>query len=443
MKKKKILAIALSAALALGSLTGCGGQKGDGSQASADDNSIEFWTFVEMHGKFYENMAEKWNAEHPDKQINLNVNVMPFDDMHNKLQIALNSGTGTPDFVDIELSKFANFTQGTPALMDLTEAAEPYTSTGNIVQSRLDIYSNNGKLYGIPTHVGATVAFYNTELLEAAGIDYTTIKTWDDFKEAGSKYYKATGKYLGTIDTSALWVPNLIMAELGSDYITQDGKVDVNNKDLQKTMEIIKDLQEANAVETMPGGQPDKEEAYGVINSGEYACVIMPIWYMSRYTNYMPELSGKIAIAPAPVLDENSEVKSVGGGGTGTAVIADKPNADLIAEFVAYAKLSDEGAAEVWNLLGFDPCNKAVWSDETITNNPDNEYIKYFKNNPFDVLKSIENGIAGIKSQSTTIYPSINNTLTTVTLNDIFENDVDIKTALDQAQQDLKNELGQ
>lgn len=443
MKKKKILAIALSAALALGSLTGCGGQKGDGSQASADDNSIEFWTFVEMHGKFYENMAEKWNKEHPDKQIKLNVNVMPFDDMHNKLQIALNSGTGTPDFVDIELSKFANFTQGTPALMDLTEAAEPYTSTGNIVQSRLDIYSNNGKLYGIPTHVGATVAFYNTELLEAAGIDYTTIKTWDDFKEAGSKYYKATGKYLGTIDTSALWVPNLIMAELGSDYITQDGKVDVNNKDLQKTMEIIKDLQEANAVETMPGGQPDKEEAYGVINSGEYACVIMPIWYMSRYTNYMPELSGKIAIAPAPVLDENSEVKSVGGGGTGTAVIADKPNADLIAEFVAYAKLSDEGAAEVWNLLGFDPCNKAVWSDETITNNPDNEYIKYFKNNPFDVLKSIENGIAGIKSQSTTIYPSINNTLTTVTLNDIFENDVDIKTALDQAQQDLKNELGQ
>ncbi len=443
MKKKRMLALALSAALALGSLAGCGGQKGDSSQKSADDGSIEFWTFVEMHGTFYENMAEKWNKEHPDKQIKLNVNVMPFDDMHNKLQIALNSGTGTPDFVDIELSKFANFTQGTPALMDLTEVAEPYTSTGNIVQSRLDIYSNNDKLYGIPTHVGATVAFYNTELLDAAGIDYTTIKTWDDFKEAGSKYYEATGKYLGTIDTSALWIPNLIMAELGSDYVTADGKVDVNNKDLQKTMEIIKDLQEANAVQTMPGGQPDKEEAYGVINSGEYACVIMPIWYMSRYTNYMPELSGKIAIAPAPVLDENSEVKSVGGGGTGTAVVADKPNADLIAEFVAYAKLSDEGAAEVWNLLGFDPCNRAVWSDEAITNNPDNEYIKYFKNNPFDVLKSIEDGIAGIESQSTTIYPSINNTLTTVTLNDIFENDVDIKTALDQAQQDLKNELGQ
>lgn len=47
----------------------------------------------------------------------------------------------------------------------------------------MDIY-----IYGLPTHIGATVAFYNTELLEATGIDYTTIKTMDDFKEAGSKY---------------------------------------------------------------------------------------------------------------------------------------------------------------------------------------------------------------------------------------------------------------
>ena len=66
------------------------------------------------------------------------------------------------------------------------------------VESRLNLYSKDGDIYGLPTHVGATVAFYNTELLEEAGIDYTTIKTWDDFKEAGSKYYEATGKHLGT-----------------------------------------------------------------------------------------------------------------------------------------------------------------------------------------------------------------------------------------------------
>ena len=437
MKKRKAMALALCAAMMMGTFGGFEVKAADGDSAT----ELEFWTFVELHGQFYENMAEKWNEANPDKQVKVDVNVMPYDDMHNKLQIALTSGEGAPDFVDIEQGKFANFTQGTPALMDLTDAAEPYTSTGDIVQSRLDLYSKDGKLYGLPTHVGATVAFYNTELLEDAGIDYTTIKTWDDFKEAGSKYYEATGKYLGTADTTALWTENLILAELGGEY-TDGDTVTVNSDEMVQTMDLLKDLYDANAIGTVPGGNPDKEEAYGAFNSGDFACAIMPMWQMSRYTSYMPELSGKIAIAPAPVV-EDTKAKSVGGGGTGTAVVADGENTDLAAEFLAYAKLSEDGATEIWNLLGFDPCNKAVWSDEAVTNNPDNQYVQYFENNPFDVLKEIEDGIVGLESHASSSYPSINTEFTTVTLNDIFENGVDVSEALDQAQSDLQNELGQ
>lgn len=451
MNKKKIMAVLLSMTMAAGLLGGCGSSSDDEKkedstnkeQTAEDGTELEFWTFTEIHGDFYETMAEKWNEANPDKKVSINVNVMPYDDMHNKLQIALDSGKGTPDFVDIEQGKFANFTQGTPSLMDLTEAAEAYVSTGNIVQSRLDLYSKEGKLYGLPTHVGATVAFYNTELLENAEIDYTTIKTWDDFKEAGSKYYEATGKYLGTADTSALWTENLILAELGGEYTDKDGNVTVNSDAMVETMTLLKDLYDAKAIGTVPGGNPDKEEAYGAFNSGDFACAIMPMWQMSRYTSYMPELLGKIAIAPAPVMEEGAKVKSVGGGGTGTAVVADKENAELAAEFLAYAKLSDDGAAEIWNMLGFDPCNKAIWDDEELTTNPDNQYIKYFKNNPFDVLKEIEDGIAGLESHASAAYPSINSMFTTVTLNDIFEKGTDVKTALDQAEADLKNELGQ
>ena len=62
-----------------------------------------------------------------------------------------------------------------------------------------------------------------------------------------------------------------------------------------------------------------------------------------------------VAIAPAPVVD-NTKAKSVGGGGTGTSVVAGKEHADLAAEFLAYAKLSYDGNVEIWNALGFDPC---------------------------------------------------------------------------------------
>ena len=86
------------------------------------------------------------------------------------------------------------FMTGDIGLKPLNDAVEPYLD--NVVESRLQLYSKDGNYYGFPTHVGTTVAFYNTEALEAAGIDYTTIKTWDDFKEAGAKYKEATGKHL-------------------------------------------------------------------------------------------------------------------------------------------------------------------------------------------------------------------------------------------------------
>lgn len=441
-KRNVLLLLALSFAMLAGVLTGCG-KANENSGKTADGKTVlEFWTFTGIHGDFYLKMAEKWNAANPDKQIQVNVNVMPYDDMHNKLQIALNSGKGTPDFMDIEQGKFANFTQGTPALMDLSDVARPYTESGNIVKSRLDLYSKNGALYGLPTHVGATVAFYNTELLSAAGIDYKAIVTWDDFKEAGREYNGKTGKYLGTADTSALWTENLLMAELGGEYTDENGNVTVNSPEMLEAMTILKDLFDAKAIGTVPGGNPDREEAFGAFNSGEFVCAIMPLWQMSRYTSYMPDLKGKIAIAVAPQMEKGRKV-SVGGGGTGTAVVAGKENASLSAEFLAYAKLSDEGGVEVWNMLGFDPCNMRIWDDVQVTNNPENQFIQYFQNNPFDVLKEIKNNIVGLESHASASYPSINNMFTTVTLNSIFESGTDVKTALDQAQADLKNELGQ
>lgn len=450
MRLSKTLTAAAAAVMAIGGLAACGSGGGEASEEATTQvitqapvegaTELELWTFVELHGDFYTTMAEKWNEENPDKKIHISVNVMPYDDMHNKLQIALTSGEGTPDIADIEAGKFPQFVQGVPALLDLTPYVEPYRD--HTVEARLDLFSANDKVYGIDFHVGATVAFYNTELLEAAGIDYTTIKTWDDYKEAGAAYYEATGKYLGTVDTSAAWQTGLLLAQLGGEYFTEDGKVNLDSPELTEALEILKGLQDANAAAVPPGGQPDTEEAFGAYNNGDFAAAIMPFWFTSRYLAYMPDFAGKIAIAPAPVVDD-AVVDSVGGGGTGTAVVAGKDNEELAAEFVAWAKLSDVGNVEIWNVLGFDPLNTSVWHDESVTHNPDNAFVQYFQNNPFDALLEIEDSIGNLESFSNPSMPSVNNLLNTTTFNDIFESDVPIADALSQAQSDLKNELGE
>lgn len=457
--RKRVLAVLLTAAMAVSALAGCGSKSADTktddtkaaettTAASAGKNemavegddvtTLNVWTFIELHQQFYVDMAEKWNAENPDKKVKLVLSNMAYDDMHNKLSLALESGEGAPDIVDIELGKFPAFMTGKIGLMDLTSAIEPYRDT--VVESRLDIYSKDGKIYGFPTHVGTTVAFYNEDLLNAAGVDYKSIKTWDDFKEAGVKYYEATGKYFACIETSAQWMINLMLAQKGGNYLDADGNVNITSDEMVEVLTYIKGMQDTGAFATVPGGQPDNEEAYPFYNSGDYAAQIMPFWQTSRYTNYMTDLKGKVAIAAVPAF-EGSKVQTIGGGGTGTAVVASGEHADLAAEVMAYIKLSADASKEIWNVLGFDPVNTEVWTDTALTQNPDNQFVQYFTTYPFDVLNEVKDSIGLLTCFTDEKMPSINNEFCNVTLNSIYEDGMDIKEALTQSQETLDNEF--
>ena len=449
--RKKVLAALLCVAMVGTMLTGCGSSKDGGEKKETGKREMEVegdnvttlnvWTFIENHQDFYTSMAEKWNEANPDKKVKLVLSNMAYDDMHNKLSLALESGEGAPDVVDIELGKFPAFMTGEIGLKDLTSAIEPYKD--KVVESRLDLYAKDGKYYGFPTHVGTTVAFYNTEALEEAGIDYTTIKTWEDFKNAGVKYKEATGKTFAPAETTAQWTLNLMLAQKNGSYLKEDGSLDVNNDTMVECLQYMKDMQTEGALDTIAGGQPDNEEAYPLYNSGDVAVAIMPFWQTSRYTSYMTDLKGKVAIAAPPVWGDNDAVKTIGGGGTGTAVVATSENADLAAEVFAYIKLSDEGSQEIYNVLGFDPVNTEVWTDTALTENPDNQFVQYFNTKPFASLLEVQDSIGLLDCYTDEKMPSINNVFTTQTLNDIFESDVDVKEALDAAQDTLENEFAE
>lgn len=455
MKFRNIAAGLAAAGLAMTGLAACSSGAGNGGESEAPGEvlsgapapegatKLSMWVFAELHGDVYDEMAKQWNEENPDNAIDLEITVYPYQDMHDKLLLAVNAGEGLPDLADIEVNKFSNFVKGdNPPLYDLTAAAQPYVA--DVVQARLDLYSRSGKIYGYPTHVGAFVAFYNEELLDAQGIDYTTIKTWDDFKEAGAKYNEATGKAFSTANTGVMFTEPLVIAQLGGQMFEDDGmgKVSVNSPEVVEALQMFRDMQDAGAISTIPGGSPDAEEAYGAINNGDFAAIVYPAWYTSRFVDYMPDLAGKVAIAPAPQI-EGSDTLTIGGGGTGTAVMAASENAELAAEFNAFAKLSLPANVAVWEVLGFDPVNMSVWEDNAVTHNPDNKFNQYFTTNLFDTLNSVKDGIGHFQSFANPNLPAVDNWFRTVTLNEIYENGTPVQEALDQAQSDLENEIGE
>ena len=402
---------------------------------------LTLWTFIDQHATFYKTMAEKWNQENPDRAVELEATVLGYDDMHNKLKIALQSGIGAPDMCDVELGQFPNVLLGEPQLLVLNDYMKDYLPT--VVTSRLEIYAKNGNYYGVPTHVGATVAFYNVELLEAAGIDYKTIVTWDDWAAAGLKLKAANPDvYMGNVETTTNWQTSLMLTQQSAGFQDNsnpdDPKVTVDTPEMLKAITTQQQWLKDGIALVCPGGQVDTEEGKAMVNSGICATVIMPEWYMSRFVDEIPDMAGKYAIAPAPVF-EAGQPRSIGLGGTGTVVTLTAADKDLAADYLAWAKLSDYGETMIWEVMGFDPVNTSIWTDNAITHNPENKFNKYFLTNVFDTLNEIKDEIMFLPS--TSISPNINSYVGSTLWNNLYIDMLDAAEELKTAQETIEGDI--
>ena len=361
-------------------------QEADANDAPSGAVELSFWTFQELHKGFMDDAVERWNEANPDRPISLLVDVFPYDEMHNKLLISLQSGTGAPDIADIEIGKFANFLKGSePSLVPLNRVLEP--ELDKFVLGRLTTYSKDGKYYGLDYHVGASVMFYNMEILEEAGVNPDDIKTWDDYFEYGKQVVEKTGKPMGTVETTEHWTFYPMINQRGSDFLDENGDVILDNEINIETLEFIKKMLDEGVVQAAPGGFHHAEEYWAFMNEGGAASVLMPMWYMGRFTQYMPDLKGKMVIRPMPAWEEGG-MRSAVMGGTGTAVTNQAKDIDLAVDFLGFAKASKEGAIKTWTILGFDPIRWDVWDAPEMS--ADNEYTEYFGKDIFDMLKSIK-----------------------------------------------------
>ena len=382
-------------------LIACNSSKSDTEEADAtqiigDDiegaTELTYWTFVELHMDLFEDAAIRWNEENTDRPIKLIAETYPYDQMHNNLLLALQSDTGAPDIADIEISRYPNYLQGVPQLEPMNDYVEPVLD--KFVESRFDIYAKDSNYYGIPTHVGASVMYYNKEIMDEAGVDIDSIITWDDFVESGKQVVENTDSVMTTVDTGDYIPYWSLISQQGSDFFDENGELIIDSDINIKTLQFIHDLiyKEDIAILT-PGGEPHAEEYYAFMNDGGAAAITMPMWFMGRFTDYMPDLEGKMVIRPLPAWEEGGN-RSAGMGGTGTVITNQSEHTELAKEFLAYAKLSEEGNIALWELLGFDPPRWDVWENEAMQK--DNKYYQFFGDDIFNILLDIKDEINAV-----------------------------------------------
>ena len=199
--------------------------------SAAEATPVTFWTFQASHQKFLESAALRWNEAYPDRPIEFKGETLGYDDLHNNLLISLQTGTGAPDMVDIEIAMYANFITGEEEyipLVPLNSVVEP--DRENLIMGRFDNYANHGNYYGVDYHVGAAALMYNKEIFAESGVDIADIVTWEDFKEAGRMVKEKTGKYMMACETTEHWTFYPLITQQGSDWFNKEtGEVILDN----------------------------------------------------------------------------------------------------------------------------------------------------------------------------------------------------------------------
>lgn len=399
--------------------------------ASSDVTVLTCWTFNGLHEALYEAAEADWNQLNPDRQIDVQVTTYPYEEMHTKLLLALQSGTGAPDLCDVEIGYYGSFMQGDIQFAPLDRVVEP--ELDNIMKSRVDIYAGpDDHYYGICFHGGASVAFYNMELLDAAGIDPTKIVTYDDLREAAAVLLEKTGKPMLALEAGDVWVYRAMLASTGGDFIAEDGSVAFDTPENLQVFAYMQQMLKDGYAVLLPEDGADADSAKAFMNEGNVACLLYPCWYMGRFTAYCPDLEGKIQLAPLPVW-EVGQPRSVGLGGTASVVTKQSQHQDLAVDFIGYMKLGEDSNWRIWELMGWDPIRTALWSqDRFFAPNDQTRYFSDAYGAPAEVLSQIKDEVLPINVSAN--LPNATDALKTSVLARILEYQEDPAAVLAEEQ---------
>lgn len=385
--------------------------------------TLQFWAFSDTRTAWQEKAWELYKKEKkPD--FDLNFLILPYSQMHDKVMVTSQAGSGGPDIADIEIGQFGRFTKGDVIFVDLTPRLAQLGVLDKLYRgSATDPWSYGGKVYGLGNELNAVLLSYRWEFWEKAGLK-TPIETWDDFVEQAQKYHKDTGKYLidFPFDDSGTFFNMTLQQGVG--FLGKDGRPTLDTSEGARTLSYQQAALKAGWSIRRPSGQ-----AYNAaLQSGDVASLLGPSWNFSGFVQQnIPETEGKWRLQPVPVWDDKSAPTSTQGG-TGVAVLKTSSLIDEAMDFVIWEHTTTEAVM-------FDFEERQVWPTwrPAFENQKLTDPIKFFDNQRVGEL--IEKVSPEINTQyNGPFYPETSDALLRKGVTPAILTSLPAKDALSQAQ---------
>jgi multiple sugar transport system substrate-binding protein len=280
-------------------------------------------------------MTADFEAANPGVKVNLEF--VPYEGLHDKTTLAQGAGGGY-DVVLFDVIWPAEFAEN-KVLLDVTDKITPEMKDG-VLPGAWTTVEYQSKRYGLPWILDTKYLFYNTEILEKAGIK-TPPKTWAELLDQ-AKIIKE--KKLAEFPIVWSWAQaeaaicdyTTLVAAFGGSFLDADGKPAFQTGGGVDALKYMADSLDAGL--SNPNSKEYLEEdVRRVFSSGEAAFALN--WtYMYNMANGDPKESkivGKVGVVPAPGVEGKSEASAVNGS-MGLGITSTSQHPDEAWNYIAF-----------------------------------------------------------------------------------------------------------
>lgn len=361
-------------------LAGCGGGAATSEPAGEDEPMEEapsseptpvlFWFEAENHEPEYSSRVQELNDKF---NIEFTYERLSGDAINTKFPATLMAGTGFPDIIEQNAGNIVKFMKGDDNVIpyaDLKPALEAGPYADQVLMSRFDRYTKDGKLYGAPHDVHPVVLLYNDSAWQEYGVDLSTVQTYDDYLDACQTVEDATGlemsdgRPIGVI-MDCLSCTNLParMMDLGIWFTDDNGEPMLNAPEMKQAAEnwmLFHDYQMGI----------DWGNQIGMLKEGQVMSQFCPDWLYGIHqqgtaedTDWLADSPMRMTRIPGMTADAS---RTTSWGGTSGAVPKQTPIVEKAIDILLYLYFDNEEGQMGQRFIdtGILPPVTGAWEDE-------------------------------------------------------------------------------
>ena len=268
--------------------------------------------------------------------------------MPDKLGVALRTGEGIPDMVQLDETFFGVFLNGPSPFLNLTNLAQKAKLDKTLHPRRLEVFTYKGQLLGLPQSLSAMVLYYRKDLFEEFKIKPGDLKTWKDVAEIGEELQESQGQRFLALDGTLF---DVLLRQRGTDLFDKKGKFLPDEKVAVEVLQEFAEMSQAQ-VAVMPdrGSIFDPVFFSGDLETGEVLCVAGADWYgLDLFQQFAPGMEGIWGMMPLPTWEKADGTlgpRTATFAGQGLMICKATKNKDNAWKFMEFVMKDKEANAE-------------------------------------------------------------------------------------------------